>query len=1581
MKRHYYILVCLLFVSTFLCAQTTETFETETQGAITFNDNGQQFNITTQAGGKFYIQKMFANTGWNGSGPDTAYIDNDTYAKAFVPVQFTISTSTGAAFQLKSLWLFLSSNNLALQNSPVTITGKLGGVVVFDVTSSGFNMNPSYQNGFSFINMATYGGQNNSNVAIDQYVVTTSGNTGYVSHDTMTWQCAPITATQATQTNVLCYGGATGSATVAAVPGAVSYDWSPGNPAGDGTRTATGLAAGQWTCTITTSCGTSSSTTFTITQPAAPLSATQSQSNVLCYGNSTGSAGVAANGGTGACTYSWSPSGGSGATASNLASGNYTVTITDANGCSIQKNFTITQPASALTATQSQANVLCYGNATGSATVTASGGTGSYTYYWSPSGGSGATAGDLASGTYTVTVTDANGCSVQKSFTITQPAAPLTATQSQNNVLCFGNATGSATVTPSGGAGNYNYLWSPSGGSGATASNLASGNYTVTITDPNGCSIQKSFTITQPAAALSAAQSQTNVLCFGSSTGSATVTPSGGTGNYSYSWSPSGGSGATAGNIPVGNYTVTITDANGCSIQKNFTITQPAAALSATGSQTDALCHGSSTGTATVIVSGGTGAYSYMWSPSGGTGATASDLVAGNYTVTITDANGCSLQKNFTIAQPAEALAATRSQVDVICNGAATGSATVAASGGTGTYIYSWSPSGGSAATANDLAAGNYTVTITDVNGCSLQKDFSITQPLAITATQSQSDALCNGEANGTATVVASGGTGAYTYLWSPAGGADATAVGLSPGNYTVTITDAVGCSAQKDFTIAQPDALSATGSQTNVICTNWADGTATVIPTGGTVPYSYSWSPTGSTEAMASGLWAGEHTVTITDANGCTIQETFTITQPETPLSATVSKTDVQCFGAATGTATVAPVGGYGNYSYYWSPSGSTEATATGLASGNHTVTVSDQGGCTVEYTITIGQPQPVSLYLQPVSTGCDGTATAFADAWGGAGYFTYSWAPYGGNEATASGLEPGTYTVTVTDMNGCSTEGDVTVSDGSECSSTTFWNGTEWSNGAPTCFNVTAVIFGDYNSALHGEITACSLMINGGAVVVEPGDDFIIKGPVYIEGGSLTFEDNSNLVQIDNSNNFGNIIYKRNSAAIYGKDYTIWSSPLSGSQTLKDFSEETLDERFYVYNTELGAYSNYQSASGIFGGTPDQVNFTVGKGYLIRMPEGLSDTSASVFNGIFRGVPNNGEIAVPVIATGNRYNAVGNPYPSPISVQDLILENSGSLDNGTLYFWRKRNGTAGTAYATLTLAAYVGATQEADAAAGNAFEDGDEANWVINPGQGFHIKAASTASQILFKNSMRRGENNGQFFRNGMSAQDTPSSSKMWLNITGSAGEFGQAALVYSGVTTNGLDYGYDGRLFNDGVIAVYTLAEDTMLAIQARAAFDAGDEVPMGYKATTAGSYGITLDHVTGIFSNGQHIYLRDDLLGTTHNLTTGGTYNFTTEAGTINDRFHVVYADALGTDGPKEDISQVIVWKNNGAISVSSGNLSMSRVKVTDIRGRLLYDSAIPDVSTFTIDTLQSEQQMLVVQVTTTGGATISKKMIY
>ncbi|WP_379092362.1 beta strand repeat-containing protein [Pedobacter sp. UC225_65] len=828
------------------------------------------------------------------------------------------------------------------------------------------------------------------------------------------------------QTNVACNGSATGSATVGITVGTgpYTYSWSP---SGGTAATATGLAAGTYVVTVTGASGTATQS-FTITQPAALVASQGTVTNVSCNGGSNGSAKVDVTGGMGGYTYSWSPSGGTAATATGLAAGTYVVTVTDANGCTTTQGFTITQPAALVASQGTVTNVSCNGGSNASAKVNVTGGTGGYTYSWSPTGGTAATASGLTAGTYTVTVTDANGCTTTQGFTITQPAALVATAGAVTNVSCNGGTNGSATVSVTGGTGGYTYSWSPSGGTGATASGLAAGTYTVTVTDANGCTTTQGFTITQPAALVAMASAQTNIACSGSATGSATVSVTGGTGAYTYSWSPSGGTGATATGLTAGTYVVTVTDANGCTATQGFTLTQPAALVASQGTVTNVSCNGGSNGSATVSVTGGTGAYTYSWSPSGGTAATATGLAAGTYVVTVTDANGCTTTQGFTITQPAPLVASQGTVTNVSCNGGSNASAKVNVTGGTGAYTYSWSPSGGTAATASGLTAGSYVVTVTDANGCTTTQGFTITQPAALVATAGAvTNVSCNGGSNGSATVSVTGGTGGYTYSWSPSGGTAATASGLSAGTYTVTVTDANGCTTTQNFTITQPAALVAMASaQTNIACNGSATGSATVSVTGGTAPYTYSWSPSGGTGATATGLSAGTYTVTVTDANGCTATQGFTLTQPAALVATASAQTNVSCNGGSNGSATVSVTGGTGGYTYSWSPSGGTAATASGLAAGTYVVTVTDANGCTTTQGFTITQPAPLVASQGTVTNvGCNGgsNGSATVSVTGGTGGYTYSWSPSGGTAATATGLTAGTYTVTVTDANGCST------------------------------------------------------------------------------------------------------------------------------------------------------------------------------------------------------------------------------------------------------------------------------------------------------------------------------------------------------------------------------------------------------------------------------------------------------------------------------------------------------------------------------------------------------------------------------
>ena len=819
---------------------------------------------------------------------------------------------------------------------------------------------------------------------------------------------------------MLCNGQCNGSASLTVTGGQApyTYAWAP---SGGNASTATGLCAGTYTATVTDAAGCTTTHSVTITQPPA-LTTTQSQVNILCNSVCNGSATVTASGGTAPYSYYSAPSRGNAATATGPFAGNYTVTVTDANGCTRTATYNITQPQ-ALTTTQSQVNILCNGVCNGSATVVASGGTAPYTYAWAPSGGNAATANGLCAGTYTVTVTDANGCTRTATYTITQPPA-LTVTSAQTNINCFGNCNGTATITASGGTAPYTYAWAPSGGNAATATGLCAGTYTATVTDANGCTRTATYTITQPPA-LTSTQSQNNILCNNTCTGSATVTPSGGTAPYTYAWSPSGGTGASATGLCAGNYTVTITDANGCTRTATYSITQPPALTLAT-SVTPATCN-QNNGSASVNASGGSPAYTYAWAPSGGNAANATGLGPGTYTVTVTDANGCTATATATVVSFASPVAAIASSANVTCFNLCNGSATASVTGGTGPFSYNWAPSGGNSTNATGLCAGTYTFTVTDANNCTSSATVTITQPAQLTLQTAGFPATCFGMCNGQAVTIPAGGTQPYSYNWAPSGGNNPSATGLCAGTYTVTVTDANGCTITGTATVTEPPALAGTTSAVTSNC-NQPDGQACVNMSGGSPPYSYLWTPSAQTGNCANNLTPGQYCVTVTDANGCTFSTCVTV--PNAPgVTATMgASSDATCFNACDGSATVNASGGVGPYTYAWAPSGGNAATANGLCAGTYTVTVTDASGCTSTATVTINQPQQLAVTSTNPAPICIGQcATLVANVTGGTPAYNITWAPAGPNVCPTVTT---TYTVTVTDANGCTaTPATVTV------------------------------------------------------------------------------------------------------------------------------------------------------------------------------------------------------------------------------------------------------------------------------------------------------------------------------------------------------------------------------------------------------------------------------------------------------------------------------------------------------------------------------------------------------------------------
>ena len=940
------------------------------------------------------------------------------------------------------------------------------------------NTNTGTQNTATNAKSISYAGSNNYWIAGQNVQGTTFGSTVlnsngfndfYIAKYNAPVTCSnPTIGTQPTNKSV-CFNGNT-SFSIAAT-GASSYQWQVNTGSGFTNITNGGVYSGATTATLSltgvnfpsgylyrciASSGACQTTSNSATLTVSAYFNTSSQTNVSCNGGSNGSATLNATGGIAPYNYSWSPSGGTGATASGLSAGNYTVTVTDAISCSTTRTYTITQP-SALITTTAVTNISCNGGSNGSASITASGGISPYTYLWSSAQTTSVISGQTA-GVRTVTVTDANGCTSSKSTNITQPATALSASNVVTNISCFGGSNGAINLTATGGTTAYTFNW----GGGITTEDrtgLIAGAYTCTITDANGCTTTSNATVTQPASALATSTAVTNVFCNGGSNGSATITASGGTSPYTYLWSSAQTTSVISGQT-AGVRTVTVTDANGCTSSKSISITQPASALSASNVVTNISCFGGSNGAINLTPTGGTTAYSFNW----GGGITTEDrtgLLAGAYTCTITDANGCTTTSNATVTQPTSALSASNVVTNISCFGGSNGAINLTPAGGTTAYTFLWS-TGHTTEDRTGLLAGAYTCTITDANGCTTTSNATITQPAsALSASNVVTNISCFGGSNGAINLTPTGGTTAYTFNWG-AGITTEDRTGLLAGAYTCTITDANGCTTTSNATVTQPSSAIATSTAvTNVSCNGGSNGSATITASGGTSPYTYLWS-SAQTTSVITGQIAGVRTVTVTDANGCTSSKSISITQPATALSASNVVTNVSCFGGSNGVINLTPTGGTTAYTFNWG-GGITTEDRTGLLAGTYTCTITDANGCTTTSNATVTQPaSAIAATITSTNTAClSNTGIASVSASGGTPIYTYSWSPSGGTAATASSLGVGTYSCVIKDANLCSITKTINIT----------------TSGAPT-----ATIIAQTN-------VTCNSLCNGSATVSDSG------------------------------------------------------------------------------------------------------------------------------------------------------------------------------------------------------------------------------------------------------------------------------------------------------------------------------------------------------------------------------------------------------------------------------------------------------------------------------------------------------------
>jgi len=948
------------------------------------------------------------------------------------------------------------------------------------------------------------------------------------SNITLTQPDNGLTISDETVNNIDCKDADNGSISITTTGGTANYtfQWIK---IGDGNYSATSkdisnLSPGVYAVTITDANGCTLSKSFSVTEPDA-LTSSASVTNIDCNGNDNGSIDLSVAGGTADYTYAWTKTGDNSYSAttqdlSDLSPGTYNVTITDANDCTATNSFTITENAElSLTSSVPKTNgfeVSCFGGDDGSIAITMTGGTGTYTYNWLTNNGSGLVQGQedqsgLSKGDYSLTVTDSNGCSVVSNFTLNSPdQMTITSTKSnfnEFNVSCNGDNNGSIDITVNGGYldsnTTYTYSWTTNNGSGLNPNNedqtgLTAGNYTVVATDTNGCSITQNIEITEPdSLVISEIISDYNgfeISEAGENDGSIDITVSGGTSNYTYEWTTQNGSGLSINSedqsgLTAGVYTVLITDSNNCQISKTYSLTQPNELLIAIDHDANGnsvLCYGDTTASIKVDITqesvspyvysiNGTTylnqAYSETFSDISSKTYTFINLPAGNYSFTVTDANGVSKSTTSKeIFGPNNPLTLTSDissygNFNISCPGAndATINLTVTGGGGVSnqaSYFYTWTTSDGSGLNLTEedqsgLGPGTYTVVVKDINDCSITETFTITEAPPLTYNlDSTKNITCFGDNDGEINITVGGGTGNYTYDWSTQNGSgiiqgQEDQSGLGPGIYKLILRD--GCNTFEFIhTISTPEVLEISlDEKVNILCHDNSTGKINISVNGGTAPFDYVWKDNFGNvydrnvgnvfeDGDLSNIPAGIYELIVIDSNDCTATFTTELTQPE-DLVIDIQKTDLNCYNANDGTITVTPSGGVAPYSYTWSDFGNGNVR-NGLSAGSYTVTITDSNGCEEVREIEIDNAElfDVNPIVTPITCYGANDGSIEMNFEGGVAPISFTWSDDSTAGQNRYNLSPGIYSVLIKDASGCEIQRDLTIIEPQEISIT---------------------------------------------------------------------------------------------------------------------------------------------------------------------------------------------------------------------------------------------------------------------------------------------------------------------------------------------------------------------------------------------------------------------------------------------------------------------------------------------------------------------------------------------------------------
>jgi gliding motility-associated-like protein len=794
------------------------------------------------------------------------------------------------------------------------------------------------------------------------------------------------------------------SAIVSGGAGGYSYLWSTTDTA----QQIDSLAQGTYSVIVTDSnmCSITAQTGLSFPNPI--ISVISNNIPVSCYGGSNGLLEVNSSGGNPPYTYLWS-NGENSTLNDSLISGIYSVITTDENGCTTQISEDVQQTTPFSISSQVN-SPSCFDGNDGQIVVIVNGSTPPYTHSWSNGNTNNSVIGYV--GYYTDTIYDANYCSIIHHDSIIN-TTPISISSTITDVSCFNGANGLINLGISGGNPPYSFSWN-TGSAQNMLDSAATGLYFVQVTDANNCNVSDSFYVNQPLNAISSSFILFPTSCFNSIDGAINIQTNGGILPYQFLWS-NGEITEDIQGIFAGSYSLLITDYNGCEFMDSFNLLSPDS-IAITVAVDSISCNGNADGTASINIAGGISPYLVNWFNSA-TNTTIYNLQTGNYFVQVTDSNNCISQQQFSVFEPSTLTLSLQAN-DISCYGMSDGSILSVVNGGNGGYSYSWSNSD-ITATTDSLDVGIYSLTVVDVNNCSVIDYGIINQPNAMYVTINATDVNCNSGTDGMIDITISGGVLPYVFSWDN-GSISEDLQNVSAGIYTVSILDNNNCLLSLSDTIEQPTSpILIEDSVVDVNCANGSNGSIVLDVSGGTPPFIYVWSSGQSTPSINQ-LLPSLYSILILDDNGCTANYS-TIVGSTDPISSTSIILDESCLGALNGSIFLQLAGGIPPYSVVWQ-NGSSGEQLQNLGNGMYNATIYDSVNCIVveSYYVLAGSSFQIESSINNVKCFGESSASVILNITDGIPPFQVSWLD-GYNQLIRDNLFADTYVVEITDSSGC--------------------------------------------------------------------------------------------------------------------------------------------------------------------------------------------------------------------------------------------------------------------------------------------------------------------------------------------------------------------------------------------------------------------------------------------------------------------------------------------------------------------------------------------------------------------------------